>query len=478
MRRIHLVPYVFKLGFTHVFAGFGRLAKLMAAAVLLSGSAATQAALDANPSTRLSADLRCLLGVYALPGKRFITITGNSGQPRELHYTLASGRFGSLQETSTGTFTSPELSLRFEPCAAGQALLVQGDSKEAATRLALAESTTFFASDGNLLHGKLLLPPAGASAGSAQALVVWIEGSNNNPATDDAQWPYELARRGVAVFVYDKRGTGASGGTPTANFEARARDSAAALQAARQLAPYIKRVGVMGASQGGWVAPLVAQLTPLDFVVTAFALADGPVAQDQALVAQDLQDAQLSPPERQAAQQAAQRLTTITEKLVRSNQLDVLTELDAFKAQHLGAAWLQAIQARSYTGLFLKFSSEQIRAAGPAMAQGLNFNHDPLPVIASIQPRQLWLLGGSDRQAPNTHTQNILRQLQTQGRPISVLVFPQADHGLVETQATPNGTVKRYAPHSFELAAQWILHRQSPAAGAGAGAFVVQPLSP
>jgi uncharacterized protein len=405
-------------------------------------------ALDAVVQTRLDAQLRCHSGAYALPGQRSITITGANGQPRGLQYTLSNGQFGDLKELANGSWESGSFMIQFEPCGAGRMRLTQGELVETGIRLRLVERVTNFTSDGVKLHGKLIFPPSG----HARALAIWIEGSNNNPSTDDTVWQYELARRGVAVFVYDKRGTGASTGSPTSDFHARARDTAAAVMEARRLAPRIARVGVIGGSQGGWVAPLTATLVPLDFVVAAFAMAEGPIAQDQALVVQQLREAGFD----KTIQAEAKELTAITEKIVRSNSADGLTELDAFKLRFAGAPWLKAIQPRSYTGLFLKFSSEDIQIHGPALAQGLSFDYEPRPVIEAIKPRQLWLLGGSDRQAPNAGTQAILREIQQKRPNISVVVFPRADHGLIESKRTLNGVAMAYSAKLFDLTADWI----------------------
>jgi uncharacterized protein len=427
------------------------------AITFIVGSSSAGAALDAAPQTRLDADLRCLLGVYSLSAQRTVTINGADGQPRGLRYVLSNGQFGSLQQGAGGSFVSPSLAIRFEPCTAGRLRLTQGATVERGVRLSIVERNTRFMSDGVSLHGKLVLPVGG----SARALAVWIEGSNNNPSTDDSVWPYELARRGVAVFVYDKRGTGASTGAPSSDFHVRARDTAAALGEARRLAPGIRRVGVIGGSQGGWVAPITATLIPLDFVIAAFSTADGPIAQDQALVVQQLREAGFD----DAVQLQARELTAIAERIVRSNMRDGLDELEAFKTRLAGAPWLSAIQPRSYTGLFLRFSADVIRTHGPALAQGLSFEHDPRPVIEAIQPRQLWLLGGNDRQAPNAATQRILQQLQRKRGDIDVVVFPKADHGLIEAVSTPDGKAMAYSSGLFGLTADWITQHRLPAHG-------------
>lgn len=427
------------------------LKRLLWTAALMAGPSAAQASLDAVVQTRLDAGLRCHLGVYTLPAQKTMTITGSNGQARALRYTLSSGQFGDLQEAANGSWTSGSLVLRFEPCSTGRLRLSQGQVVEQAQRLQLIEKTTTFTSDGVPLHGKLVLP----AGGRARALAVWIEGSNNNPSTDDSIWPYALASRGVATLVYDKRGTGSSGGAQLSDFHARARDTAAAVREARRLVPGIRQVGVIGGSQGGWVAPLTATLVPLDFVVAAFALAEGPIAQDQALVAQQLREAGFDA----VVPTQAKELTSITERIVRSNLREGLAELDAFKARWASAPWLDAIEPRSFTGLFLKFSSADILAHGATMAQGLSFDYEPRPVIETIQARQLWLLGGSDRQAPSASTQTILKAIQQQRPDVEVLVFPKAGHGLIEPISTPDGPAMAYSARLFDLTAAWIQYK-------------------
>jgi uncharacterized protein len=432
-------------------------------AVLFIALPSVGAPLDAVPQTRLDANLRCLLGVYSLPSGRSVIINGVGGQPRGLQYTLSNGQFETLQENADGSFSAGSLVMTFSSCAAGQMMLKQDGKVDKAVRLRLIEKETEFVSDGIKLHGKLVLPPNGR----AETAAVWIEGSNNDPSTDDTIWQYELARRGIAVFVYDKRGTGASAGALSSDFQIRARDTVAAVKEARRLAPGIRRIGIIGGSQGGWVAPLTAKLIPLDFVISAFAMAEGPIAQDRELVEQQLRDAGFDG----AALLEAKQLTSITERIVRSNMNDGFADLDAFKTKYASAPWMSAIQPRSYTGLFLKFSSAEIKSVGPSMAQGLAFDYEPLPVIEAIQSRQLWLLGGSDRQAPNAATQVILRQLQQRRRNIAVVVFPDADHGLIEQIKTPEGLRSAYSAKLFDVTADWIKAQKLPSAEK----FIVMP---
>lgn len=427
----------------------------MLALPLVIMALAVQAApivMDPVVKTRLDAGLQCRLGAYALPDGRFLSITGSAGHPRDLRYGRSEGGLGRLVEQADGGYASsgpPKLALRFEPCATGVVRLESTAGTQAGHRLPLVVRETTFRSGDVELRGKLVLPPGG----KAKAVAVWIGGSNNDPDTDDMGWQFELARRGVGVFVYDKRGTGGSGGAFTADFHLRAADTVAAVREVRRLAPGVGKIGVIGGSQGGWVAPLTATLTPLDFVIPAFAMAEGPPAQDRAVVEGQLRQAGFD----DAVLAKADMLTAATERVVRSNFTDGFEALEALKQKYAGEPWLAAIQPRSYTGVLLRATSAEARANGPALSQGLTFDYEPRPVIETIKPRQLWLLGGRDRQAPSAGTVKVLAEIQKVRPDVDVIVFPDADHGLLQKSKGPEGDVTAYPPGLFDQMASWIL---------------------
>ena len=341
------------------------------------------------------------------------------------------------------------MTLRFESCDAGVVRLENGARSQLGRHTPLVVQETTFHSGAIDLHGKLVLPPNG----KAKAVAVWVGGSNNDPDTDDASWQFELARRGIGVFVYDKRGTGSSGGALTADFYARAADTAAAVKEARRLAPHVEKVGVIGASQGGWVAPLTATLTPLDFVIPAFAMAEGPPAQDRAVVMDQLRRGGFDG----AVLRKAAKVTAATERVVRSNFTEGFELLEALKLKYAGEPWIASIGARSYTGVLLHATPKEAREFGPSLSQGLNFNYEPAPIIETIKPRQLWLLGGRDHQAPSAGTISILRNIQHTRPDLDMIIFPEADHGLIEPFHGTTGETTSYPLGLFDLLSSWIL---------------------
>lgn len=127
-----------------------------------------------------------------------------------------------------------------------------------------------FRSAGVVLSGTLVFPQQGPPIAAA----VLIHGSG--PEERMMGWAGRLAEDGLAVFTYDKRGVGRSGGVyehernvSAANLELLAEDAAAALDmiADRLQSPGVP-IGFVGASQAGWIAPIAAtRATAADFIV-------------------------------------------------------------------------------------------------------------------------------------------------------------------------------------------------------------------
>lgn len=125
-------------------------------------------------------------------------------------------------------------------------------------------SAVAFQSGKTVLHGDLLKPPGegpfpvvvflpGSGEGSYRTnYKVFVEEALENP----------LKGKGMAILYFDKRGIGESGGSwQKADFHQRAEDAIAAVRYLKTL-PGIdsNRVGVVGHSQGGWIAMMCAGL--------------------------------------------------------------------------------------------------------------------------------------------------------------------------------------------------------------------------
>lgn len=129
-----------------------------------------------------------------------------------------------------------------------------------------------FKSEGIKLSGSMLQPR------KAHAAIVLVHGSGKEARM--MEFASFLAKNGIAVFTYDKRGAGKSEGTyagpevgtnniDSANLNLLAKDARAAVQVFHQQLenPNIP-MGLLGFSQAGWIIPLATQQNPLvDFFV-------------------------------------------------------------------------------------------------------------------------------------------------------------------------------------------------------------------
>jgi dienelactone hydrolase len=130
------------------------------------------------------------------------------------------------------------------------------------------------------LAGMLFIP---SGDGPFSAAVI-IHGSGTSRR--DSGWYLTLTdhlqQNGIAVLLPDKRGSEKSAGDwRSADFHDLATDTVAAIQyLQRQDHVAISRIGVIGMSQGGWIAPIVvSELSDIDFVVSMVGPAVTPVEQ-------------------------------------------------------------------------------------------------------------------------------------------------------------------------------------------------------
>src|SRR3546814_15715526 len=106
------------------------------------------------------------------------------------------------------------------------------------------------------------MPPGDAPV----PIVVLLHGAEFSSARDSNSLQRMLPAAGIGAFVYDKRGTGASGDKYTQVFSLLADDAVAALAETRRMAGARgTRLGFQGPSQGGRLDTPAAPRPPVDF---------------------------------------------------------------------------------------------------------------------------------------------------------------------------------------------------------------------
>ncbi len=263
-----------------------------------------------------------------------------------------------------------------------------------------------------------------------------VHGSERTSALA-SPYAYSLAAQGIAVFVYDKRGTGASGGDYTQNFELLAADAAAAFAHAKTMTRgRISRAGYFGGSQGGWVAPLAATRSDAQFVAIGFGLVASPIEEDREQMISEARALGLD----NAALALINRLSAATSRLVLSGFSQGYDELAQVRRELAQQPWSQRISGE-YSGEIVRLTDDELRRLGRARFDNVEliWDYDSVAALRRVNVPVLWVLAGEDREAPIETTRAALLQLKKAGKPIDIYLFPNTDHGMTEFVTNADG---------------------------------------
>jgi hypothetical protein len=395
----------------------------------------------------------CHVGVYRLASGRIVDVAPTDGEP--LRWRAWDGATGLLKKTASGAWTStygwtgrPDgISVSFSACAEGRIQF----GKMAGQRIPLQVTDTTFKGDGGVpLAGRLVLPKGVGRV----PIVVLLHGAEHDSARDSYAFQRLFPAQGIGVFVYDKRGTGASGGAYSQAFDVLADDAVAALHEARRLAgPRAGRMGYQGGSQGGWVAPIAAAHAPVDFVIVSFGLAVTVIDEDQEEVALEMALKDHTPEETKKALEVADAAETV----IASGFTEGFQHFDELRAKYKGEPWYKDLHG-NYTWFLLPYSEAELREKAQAVNWGTPWRYDPMPTLAALKTPQLWVLGRDDLDAPSAETSRRLKGLIAKGRPITLAVYPGAEHGMTEFETAPDGErlSTRFCPGYFQMMADYI----------------------
>ena len=410
------------------FGGFGRAAFIGALGVLALAGCGSR---SKGPTPQQA----CFVGVYRLADGRSLDVAPSEGS--DLRWRLLDGGVGRLSAkegwaSTLGWTGRPDgVQVGFEGCGEGARVTFaeRGAPRLTGARLKLETHDTTFKSGDVVLKGRLVLP---AGTGKVPVLVE-VHGSEKDSAVV-FNWRQRLfPAEGVGVFVYDKRGTGGSTGKYTQDFKVLAADAAAAAREARRLAGAgLGRLGFEGGSQGGWIAPLAATMTRVDFVIVGYGLADSPFAENRDEALQDVE--RFGP----AIAPKAREAIAATEAVMASNFRSGFDQVARVKAKYGKEPWFKSLKGE-FTGDILKYPGWGLRIVGPWFDEGTPWTYDPIPVLRRLDTPLLWVLAGDDTSAPLKETRRRLMTLRVEGRPITVLEYPRTEHGILEYEEGPDG---------------------------------------
>ena len=375
----------------------------------------------------------CRLGAYRLADGSMVDIGPSIDDP--VRWRRFDGTTGALHPHPDGVWTStlgwtgrPDgKTVTFSDCQSGEIVFdgVRG------RRIAFDVTDTAFAGDGVKLVGRLVLPRGDGPV----PIVVLVHGSEDTSALAFYALQRLLPAAGVGVFVYDKRGTGASGGHYTQDFNLLANDAVAAVGEARRLAGRrAGRIGFQGSSEGGWVAPLAASRTHVDFLIVAYGLAVSVLDEDREEMALEMKLKGHGASEIADALQIADAAGAIMTSKFTSG----FDRFDAVRARYRDAPWYKDVHG-NFTWALMPYDQAELRARAPQFLFGTPMTYDPMPVLRRLKTPQLWIMGTDDLQAPMAETRRRLARLQARGAPITYAVFPHAEHGIYEFEINAKG---------------------------------------
>jgi hypothetical protein len=255
-----------------------------------------------------------------------------------------------------------------------------------------------FESHGAQLSGTLHLP-----AGRPPfPTLVWVHASGPEKRDDVEPYFASLLPPGIAVFTYDKRGTGESGGRCCPlDFPLLADDVVAAVQAIRNRSDIdADHLGLYALSQGGWIVPI-----------------------------------------------AATRTKDVTFAIVAAGTAVSLGEEELYSR-------LTGDDACRPTGIPMQEVNRRVAEEHPSL-------FDPRPYLDKLSIPVLWLYGALDKSQPVEKDVRVLEQLKTDGKDFTISVFPRANHVLLMT-STGNcweGRGSVFVPGAAQTIRGWLRDR-------------------
>jgi dienelactone hydrolase len=398
----------------------------------------------------------CPVGMYRFKDGRTIDVASSDDQT--LRWLMFTGERGQLHPEPDGGWTSTYgwtsrsdgKKVSFSQCGAGEITF----NNERGRRIDFDVHDSTFESSGVSLVGRLVMPKGAGRV----PIVVLVHGSEHDSALNSYALQRLFPSQGVGAFVYDKRGTGASGGSYTQDFEVLARDGIAAMQTAKQLAgARLRRIGYQGGSQGGWVVPLAANLAPVDFAIVSFGLAVTILEEDQESVALNMYFHHHSAEDTTKALELARA----GERLFETGGHEGYDQFNALRERYRSEPWYKDVHG-DFLFFILPLDQAQIV---DAMTKDLNFveartpfRYEPMPTLEASTTQQLWILGSDDLDAPSAETAKRIKSLIARGKPYTLAVYPGAEHGMTEYEIDANGdrVSTRFAPDYFQMMADFI----------------------
>jgi uncharacterized protein len=401
------------------------------------------AAWQAIVGTYRSADGR-LLGIapFSEFGERPLLVDYTSGRIGPL-YPIAPDRFLAGHTLIAPVFPADTLALTFGPASEVREVRFAqpGLPQVAAVRLDTRDEEIEFRNGSVVLRGTLTLP----TGPPPYPALVLVHGSNALTRNVFGPWSRYFAGLGFAVLGYDKRGTGHSTGDwKEADFPLLAADVLAGvrfLAARRDIRA--DRIGLWGASQAGWIMPLVASEAPKEIAFLIVHAGSGTTVREEGVlyIQHELRFSGL--PESSVA--IGTRYQMLDDSVTRAGS--GWQKLEQFYETHrTEEAWLWPPRPaddwfRRYFRMLMDF--------------------DPTPSWARVRCPVLLFFGELDANVPPEESWPPIERALRQGgnHAVTRVLLPKANHLFLEARTGARDEypgLSRFVPGYFDRMARWL----------------------
>jgi dipeptidyl aminopeptidase/acylaminoacyl peptidase len=397
---------------------------------------------------------REIAGAYRFPGDRVVVFSSWGDFPQMFYSDMKTGRHASVFQASGGRWfagagnfnvTQREVEMEFKKDKLEWKQ--KGEAPRTGQRIKFRSEDVSFANGDVTLQGTLVLPEG---KGPFPAVVL-TQMSSPAPREAYALQAYYFAANGIAALMYDKRGTGKSGGEfNRSTMETLADDGVAGLEMlAKRSDIQADKIGTWGHSQGGWLAPLVAARSGrVAFVIAQAASAVPPAEQEVYRIEQGLVAKRFSPEEVKAGAAYQQML------------MDWVTTAGANRAELLASAKANA-KARWANDVEIM---DDTLPAKPRATSTAFYKYDPLPDLARVKAPIVYILGEKDSFVPVHKSEKLFNETLAKlgHKDYQVWMLPRAAHGLWETDVDgANAFInsRYWAKEHYPRMTQWLRER-------------------
>ncbi|MEO9485103.1 MAG: CocE/NonD family hydrolase [Ekhidna sp.] len=258
--------------------------------------------------------------------------------------------------------------------------------------------------------------------------VVFLHGSGESTRDQNIWRAKKFVKNGYIALVYDKRGTGESQGTKDDwryfSFDSLAQDAIAAIDYLKTRSDVkAQKIGIVAASQSGWVAPIVANKSNDVSFLIMISASVSTVAEDRLFErATRLANEGFNKMEVAEATEMQKLDQELTRNHSRHEEFKQLWEKNKNKA------WFSRVYVSEY------FLEEPSSNAYRSWFKTL-IDFDPVPLLEATNIPILWLFGDSqlDRFGPVEQSLKRINMLVDSGKNFQSIQYPGSDHNLKGT---------------------------------------------